>query len=260
MAINWEAVQKAIFPIKNFDDVCQRLRESFGYWFVHDAYNFSLPELSNYTQNLLGGDPRGRYSIYNSRLKSTISGLYTFGIENLVSLKDHTASREHLELLVDQCGIPAGEIAMVLKYLIYWVVPANKYLGGLIQPEPDIQQDILKLREFDIRSNLDMLQAGTTPAGRKVLADKTKISLAKITGLVNRADFSRLPWASKATISNIIGAGYLSLIQLANADPEQLVTDFFRYGKSIGKNLKLGNEIESSYRIAKILPQVIKED
>lgn len=81
-----------------------------------------------------------------------------------------------------------------------------------------------------------------------------------ITELVNRSDLSRLPWASKATISNIIGAGYGSLAQLANADPKQLYADFFAYGKSIGKNLKLGNEIENSYRIAKIVPVLVKED
>ncbi len=40
--------------------------------------------------------------------------------------------------------------------------------------------------------------------------------------------------------------------------PEQLQTDFFAYGKAIGKNLKLGNEIENSYRIAKIIPKLIE--
>jgi len=78
-----------------------------------------------------------------------------------------------------------------------------------------------------------------------------------ILDLVNRADISRLPRASKATISNIIGAGYGSLSQLANVEPDKLYTDFYTYGKSIGKNLKLGNEIENSYRIARIIPQLV---
>ncbi len=260
MAINWDEVQKAIFPIKNYDELCQRLKESFGYRFVHDAYNFSLPELGNYTQKLLGGDPRGRYSVYNARLKSIISRLNRFGTENLIGLKDHTASREHLELLVDQSGIPAGDIAMVLKYLVYWVIPSEKYLAGLARNDPQADQAVSAMRAQDIRTNLELLQAGLTSAGRHVLASRCELPVATVTMLVNRADFSRLPWASKATISNIIGAGYPSLKQLANANPEQLVTDFFQYGKSIGKNLKLGNEIESSYRISKILPSVIKED
>jgi hypothetical protein len=48
--------------------------------------------------------------------------------------------------------------------------------------------------------------------------------------------------------------------ELVNANPEQLYADFFGYGKAIGKNLKLGNEIENSYRIAKIIPVLVKED
>jgi hypothetical protein len=75
---------------------------------------------------------------------------------------------------------------------------------------------------------------------------------------VNRADFSRMPWASKATIANIMGAGCSSLADLVSADPEQLYRDFFSYGKSIGKNLKLGNEIENSHRIARTLPVLVQ--
>jgi hypothetical protein len=84
------------------------------------------------------------------------------------------------------------------------------------------------------------------------------LPLEHVLSLVNRADLSRLPWASKATISNIIGAGYGSLAKLADAEPEKLYEDFYRYGKSIGKNLKLGNEIESSYRIARLVPRLVE--
>jgi len=96
-------------------------------------------------------------------------------------------------------------------------------------------------------------------AGRQELAKSSGLSSTIISELVNRADFSRMPWASKATISNIIGAGYGSLAKLASANPEQLYEDYFRYGKSIGKNLKLGNEIESSYRIGKIVPVLFQD-
>ena len=74
------------------------------------------------------------------------------------------------------------------------------------------------------------------------------------------ADFSRLPWNSKATIGNIMGAGYRSIPRLASAEPKQLYADFFRYGQSMGKNLKLGNEIENSHYIAKILPVFLQDD
>jgi hypothetical protein len=114
------------------------------------------------------------------------------------------------------------------------------------------------LRDIDIRTNLDLLQIGMTATGRKSLIEISGLPAAVISELVNRADFSRMPWASKATISNIIGAGYGSLGQLASADPEKLYADFFRYGQAIGKNLKLGNEIENSYRIAKVIPVLVQ--
>ena len=80
-----------------------------------------------------------------------------------------------------------------------------------------------------------------------------------ITELVNRADFSRLPWSSKATISNIMGTSYGSLARLSTANPDELFADFFAFGRCIGKNLRLGNEIENSYRIAKLVPPLVQE-
>jgi len=103
------------------------------------------------------------------------------------------------------------------------------------------------------------LQQGITAAGRKALADLSGLPDAVILNLVNLADFSRMPWASKATIANIFGAGYGSLAQLANADPEKLNADFSRYGEAIGKNMKIAIEIENSYRLAKIVPALVQK-
>jgi hypothetical protein len=146
----------------------------------------------------------------------------------------------------------------LLKYLLYWLVPGEKYLSGLVRQGSNVGKVILGLSNIGIKTNLQALQAGITPSGRETLATQTGLPIESIVEVVNRADFSRLPWASKATISNIIGAGYPNLAALANADPEKLYADFFRYGDSIGKNLKLGNEIENSYRIARIVPHIVK--
>ncbi|TLN00296.1 DUF4332 domain-containing protein, partial [bacterium] len=114
------------------------------------------------------------------------------------------------------------------------------------------------LKSLGIRTNLDLLQRGETAEKRKSLAATSGLPEATLLELVNRADLSRLPWASTATIANIAGAGYGSLARLANADAQQLLADFFKYGESIGKDLRLGNEIESSQRIAKIVPAVVQ--
>lgn len=258
--INWDEVQKVIFPIKNYDDLCHRLQGSFGYAFVRQAYNFSLPELEGYTQMLLTGDPQGRYVDYASRLSSILNQLHLAGVSNLLELVERTGSHEFLEIFSGQSSVAGTETAFLLKYLAYWVIPAEKYLTSLVKAEPIIQEAILVLREMNIRTNLEMLQAGITKENRIALVRSTHLPEAIIFDLVNRADFSRLPWTSKATISNIVGAGYLSVSQLANANSDQLYADFYRYGDSIGKNLKLGNEIENSHRIAKIIPKVVQGD
>ena len=258
--VNWSEVQKVIFPIKSYEDVCQRLHISFAYPFVQKAYNFSLPVLDTYTQQLLKGDPRGRYTIFASQLIDIIHGLHESGVPDVVDLQKRTASREHLEVLIGQVKVPAPKIAMLLKYLVYWVVPAEKYLNGLVRDAPGIHEAIAVLRELGVRTNLQLLEKGISQVERKVLSNKTHLPVDTIVELVNRADFSRMPWSSKATISNIIGAGYPSLAKLAEAEPGKLYSDFFAYGKSIGKNLKLGNEIESSYRIAKIMPKVLQDE
>jgi hypothetical protein len=136
----------------------------------------------------------------------------------------------------------------------------EKHLSGLIRDDVAMSDAVKALRPLGIRTNLGMLQRGMTLADRQFLSETSGVPEAIITELVNRADFSRMPWASKATISNFIGAGYRSLAELADADREDLYADFFRYGASIGKNLKLGNEIDSSYRIAQIVPAILKED
>ncbi len=129
-----------------------------------------------------------------------------------------------------------------------------------MRDDPPTNAVLKQLGALGVRTNLQLLQQGITPAGRRLLAGMSGIPVQVILELVNRADFSRLPWASKATISNIIGAGYGSIEKLVNANPEWLYADFFAYGKSIGKNLKLGNEIENSYRIAKIVPVLVEEE
>jgi hypothetical protein len=260
MAVNWDEVQKALVPIKDYEDLSQRLKVSFGYPFVINVFNYSLPELADYTRRILGGDSRGRYTEYSSKLIGVFSELQHAGVESMLGLKACVESRLSFESFIQQSGIDVLSVVMVLKYLIYWFIPAEKYLSGLVRDDSDAVEAIKVLSGLGIRTNLQLLQQGISVAGRRSLAEAGGLSGETILELVNRADFSRMPWASKATISNIIGAGYGSMAQLANANPEQLYTDFFAYGKSIRKNLKLGNEIENSFRIAKIIPALVEEE
>ena len=260
MSVEWNDVQKALLPIKSYQDLCLRWQESLGYMVVRTAYNFSVSELVEYTHRCLGGDTRSRYAEYEAMLVRILNEMDRVGVQNILYLAEKIAVLDGFEHLTDQSGLSAHEIAAALKYLTYWFIPINKPLHSLVRDDPVVLNAVKLLREMGIRSNLDLLERGNTPAGRQALVKDSGLPGIVVLELVNRADFSRLPWASKATISNIIGAGYGSLAQLAGADPQQLFQDFYRYGQSIGKNLKLGNEIDNSQRIAKLIPVIFQEE
>jgi hypothetical protein len=54
MTVNWDEVQKELFPIKNYEDLCRRWREAFAYPFVRGQFNFTMTGLADYTRLLLG--------------------------------------------------------------------------------------------------------------------------------------------------------------------------------------------------------------
>lgn len=260
MSVNWEELDTVLSPIRDYEDLCSRFQKSYSYSIIRDNFKFSLQDIAAYTQHLLGGDIGNRYEAYEAKLIQIISDLKQKGVQDILDLVERVNSREKLELFCEQSGVSPYNLAELLKYLVYWFFPGYKYLSSLIRQEDAPLLDAAKkLRSAGVRSNLDLLQQASRAPGRKALAETTGLPVEVITELVNRADFSRLPWASKATISNIIGAGYGSMERLANADPEQLFADFFHYGDSIGKNLKLGNEIQNSYRIAKIVPVLVED-
>ena len=62
MLVNWDEVKRALSPIKDYEDLCQRFRKSFAYPFVRQTFNLTMPELVNYTRLGVGGDLRGRYN------------------------------------------------------------------------------------------------------------------------------------------------------------------------------------------------------
>ena len=259
MSVDWKEMQQELFPSKDYAALSKRWRDALGYAFVHQAYNFSMSEIADYTQRILGGDPRQRYEAYCQQLVGTIGQLKQAGVGDIIELVGRVDTRQQFEDFIDQVNIEPKAVMALLKYLVYWVIPTRKYLSGLVVKGSPVEGAVKTLGSLGIRTNLELLQKGLTPANRIELALESGLPVEQVDELTHTADFSRMPWASKATISNIIRCGYGSIAQLANADPEQLVQDFFSYGASIGKNLKFGNEIESSYRIAKIIPLVLEK-
>ena len=258
MTIDWARVTQELSPIPSFEDMSRRLRGAFGYAFVRQACDFTMPALSDYAARLLGGDTRQRYTDYAAGLIATFGRLAAAGVPGIRALVERIDTRATFAALAQETGIDPRALAAALKFLVYWVVPMARPLRALARPTAEVQHVIEKLRQADLRNSLDLLEAGRTPAGRRDLAARSGASAALVDELVHRADFSRLPWTSAATISNYIGAGFATLAALAEAEPEQAAAQYHRYGASIGKNLKLGNEIENGNRIARLLPRVVE--
>lgn len=40
MPVSWNEIQKEMYPIKDYGDLCRRWQEAFTYLFVCDTYNF----------------------------------------------------------------------------------------------------------------------------------------------------------------------------------------------------------------------------
>jgi hypothetical protein len=68
MSIDWKEIQKAVIPIKGYEDLYKRLDTSFTYSFVREAFNFKLDRLVEYIQQCLGGDLDHRYGEYKQKL------------------------------------------------------------------------------------------------------------------------------------------------------------------------------------------------
>jgi hypothetical protein len=257
MTLDWVELRKVMYPTRTYEDLRKKWRDSIAYACVRKAYNLSMPEMADYTRRLLGEDIKQRYTEWLAILTVTFEHLEKAGVLDVLDLIREVGTLDNLEGFIVRSGLDAKEVVGCLSYMMYWFLPMKKYLQSLVKNNPLIQEDIQKLYAVRIRFNLDLLEKGATPEGRKEIARAAGLPEAAVTGLVNRADFSRMPWASSATVSNIIGAGYGSLFKLANADSKKLREDFFLYGAAIGKDLRFGNEIDSSYRIAQLIPKVV---
>lgn len=111
MSIDWNEVKRAVSPARDYQDVCQRLQESFSYPFVRETFNFTMPELAGYTRKMLGGDTRGRYNEYATYLIDVFTELHRAGVRDLQDLIARVETREKLEAFVGQSGVDALKLS-----------------------------------------------------------------------------------------------------------------------------------------------------
>lgn len=260
MPIDWTEVERLVKPSPNYETLIQRLLEVFEYGFVKDHYNHSMEEAQGYAGRLLGNDPKGRYGKWLEALKAGFQSLAAIGVKDYLDFIRRVETKEKLAAFHENAGLALSVIIDLLKYLLKWVLPTKSYLAELVDEDALKALELIStLRQNGVRFTLDILETGRTKQGREEMARRAGVPEAFIFEMVNRADFTRLPFVRGSTVRNYFHAGYDSLQKLANADLAELSDAMIRYGQSIGKDLKHGMEVDSGIVIARILPALVEQ-
>ncbi len=260
MALDPVQLKKDLSPVPTYTDLISRLQTTLSYASVRKAYAHSMADARTFARGLLGDDPKQRYGNWLGWLQKTFATLDKAGVKDYPDLVGRLGSEAELEAFCQKTGLPSGDIIGILKFLLYWALPGKKDLNQLVlatDTEKKAKNAILKT--IGVRTSLDLLDKGGSLVGRKKMAEQSGLPLDFVTEMVNRADFTRVPFSSGKTISYFMGAGYPSLTSLAKADIEQVKADMLNYGQTIGKNLKFGVEADSGVIVARVLPKMVEE-
>jgi hypothetical protein len=260
MTIDWKEVERLIKPSPSYEELTKKILEVLSYDFVKKFYRHNMKEAEEYATRLLGCDPKQRYGEYVEKLNRAFRQLDSLNVQDYSELVNLVETREKLEEFYERANLGLNDLIRVLRYLHSWVLPTKMYLRELIDKNNQTHKEYTTtLRENNIRFTLDILDKCRTKDGRGSIARETGVPEDFIFDLVNRADFTRMPYASSKTVKHYFGGGYNSLEKLAGADLNKLTKDMARYFESIGMKLRRSFiELDSNIAIAKILPKILE--
>ncbi len=259
MKVDWVEVERLVKPSPNYEDIVNRLNQILNYAFVREHYNHNMKDAQAYATALIGGDPKQRYGEWLENLVHTFQMLNELRIEDYLDFITRIETREKFEVFFKGAKLTLNDIFSLLKYLLYWVLPSRVYLRELIEKDDSTALTyITTLRENGIRFTLDILEKGRTKRGRREIAENTKIPKDFIYDIVNRADFTRLPYIRGSSIRHYFNIGYTTLDKLSKADYPTLKNEMTAYSKSINKDLSRVIELDSGIAIARILPKLVE--
>jgi predicted flap endonuclease-1-like 5' DNA nuclease len=117
-----------------------------------------------------------------------------------------------------------------------------------------------KLQEAGITTQEKLLEAGSTPKGRKELADKSGISKKLILGWINRADLARVKGIGEEYADLLELAGVDTVPELAQRNAANLHTKITEVAESRGnvvRRVPSSSEVGKWVEQAKELPRAI---
>ena len=262
MEIDWTYVKRT--SLWHYDELIQKIQSVMEYSFVIQYYNHSIKDAISYSEKLQQG------YILNGKKPSQINDiietfilLYKNDVKDYKELLQNVADKTKCESFLGIVDIEFEKLIQLLNFLFRWILPFKCTIRELVDTIPYADQNYIQtLKEFQIKSNLDVLEICRQKNQRLELSNKSKMSTKFLLDITHRADISRLAYVRAKTIKHLCGGGYDTLMKISSANYQKMKENMTEYYKSLGKNYSdFQSVIPLDWMIggAKVIPNIIEE-
>lgn len=132
-------------------------------------------------------------------------------------------------------------------------------MSSLLSVEGIGEKFAAKLKEAGVTSTDVLLQKGSTPKGRKELAEQTGISEKLILEWVNHVDLFRIKGVGEEYADLLEEAGVDTVVELAQRNAENLYNKLVEVNaaKKLVRKMPVQHQVEDWIKQAKSLPRVV---
>jgi hypothetical protein len=263
MKINWSSVKKQ--ALWSYEDLLGRLQSTLAYNFVQEYYNHTMEQARSYARRIRSGylQDQGDKTAYVDNMVANLEKLEAQNIGTYSELIHQVATRGLCIAFLERTDYSFDQLIQTLNYLFRWVLPFKTPVREYLDADREMESKHLEvLKKQKLASNLDLLEAGRTRAGREHLSSATGIPVAIVTALVHRADISRLAYVRGKTVMHLCAGGYDTLEKLAAARLAEIEQKMEAHYRMLGKSsADFRSVIPLSWMTggAKILPRVVKD-
>ncbi len=176
MNIDWNSVKKQ--TLWSYEDLIRKLLEVLAYGFVQEHYNHTVKQAREYAGKIRSGylQDKGEMTGYIDGITAHLDKLGTQWSGTTSDLVSQVATRDDCAAFLQQTGFEFDALIQVLNYLMRWVLPFKNPIREFIDVDTDEGARYLEaLKKHKLGSNLDLLEAGRSRAGRAQIAETTGI-------------------------------------------------------------------------------------
>jgi hypothetical protein len=261
MKIDWDRVKAE--TLWSYEDLIRKLQDTLSYPFVQEHYDHTLPQARAYAAALRRGylHNQGGMTGHIDAAADVLKDMETRWAGSHSDLLCRVGTRSECVAFLEKTGLPFDGLLRLLNYLLRWVLPFKTPLREFVDLEGEAGARLLTaLAAQGIKSNLDLLEAGRTVAGRAQVSSGAGVPQAELLALVHRADISRLAYVRGKTVAHLCGGGFDTLEKLARADLPEVERRMAAYYLKLGKTAAdFRSVIPLAYMIggARTIPRVV---